>query len=212
MKNSFNDIDNFLRDSFEDFSSDPAPELRTKVSASVRKFNFLRFNPWSFNIFYLVAIVVGTGTILSFATTGNDTYFADKIVSPDKNIFEVVSLVNQTAEEQLSSNILNSEFEEETNSEIKFSTDNSNTFKKNTEIEAAVENTVSNNDNHSSIAEEKTSNTLTDKIIVNEISTPIEKNIIFDSVIEEEKSTIIDTVNIEVRKTVEIKRKRKSLR
>lgn len=212
MKNSFNDIDNFLRDSFEDFSSEPAPALRSSISAKVRKFNFFRFNPMSFNIFYLIALIVGTGTIVSFATTGNDTYIAKNIVSPDKNIFELENLANQTNDEQISSNTLKPEFESVANNEINNNVNKSNINKKNTEIETAVENPVNNNENHTVIVDEKTSNTLTDKIMVNEISTPTEKNIIFDTIIEEEKSTIIDTVNIEVRKTVEIKRKRKNLR
>jgi hypothetical protein len=212
MKNSFNDIDNFLRESFEDFSSEPAPAIRASVSAKVRKFNFFRFNPMSFNIFYLIALIVGTGTIVSFATTGNDTYIARNIVSSDKNIFELENLANQTNDEQISSNTLKPEFESVANNEINNNAYKSNINKKITEIETAVENPVNNNENHTVIVDEKTSNTLTDKIMVNEISTPTEKNIIFDTIIEEEKSTIIDTVNIEVRKTIEIKRKRKSLR
>ncbi|MDD3685986.1 MAG: hypothetical protein PHE56_04375 [Bacteroidales bacterium] len=212
MKNSFNDIDNFLHDSFEDFSSEPAPALRSSISAKVRKFNFFRFNPMSFNIFYLIALIVGTGTIVSFATTGNDTYVAKNTVSPDKNIFELENLANQTNDDQISSHNLTPEFESITNNEINNNAHKSNISKKNTEIENVVENPIASNENHTVIVEEKTSNSLNDKIIVTEISTPIEKNIIFDTIIEEEKSTIIDTVNIEVRKTVEIKRKRKSLK
>lgn len=211
MKNNFNDIDNFLRDSFEDFASEPAPEFRTKVSASVRKFNFFKFNPMSFNIFYLVAIIVGTGTIVSFATTDNDTYIAKSLVYPIENIFITTLPRNEILHNELATNAINPEFEVKKQNDFTFNNPSSDSQKH--IVSNAIQNNVTtNNHNISIITEDKTSSSLNYKSTNFEISAPVEKNIIFDTIIEEKNSTILDTINVEVRKTVEIKKKRKSLK
>lgn len=208
MKNSFNDIDNFLRNSFEDFTSEPSPALKSKVSASVRNFNFFRFNPMSFNIFYLVALIVGTGTIVSFATKSNDSSYAKRIVSPIENQFKTMLINNELREEQLTMNEIKVESEIKPQTNINLSNTSTNSQKnagvdatdKNSKIFKNVEiNTIENN-----------SNTIKDQINVVEFPVPFEKNVIFDTIIEEEKSTILDTISVEVRKSVEFKRKRKS--
>jgi hypothetical protein len=202
MSNNYNNIDDLLRESFDDFSSAPSPELRAKVSVKVRNFNFFKFNPWSFNIFYLTAIVLGTTAIISFSTGAvgfnNETPISENSTKTEEKIFDETKTVLELPLTKTENNSVEKEI-------IK------NDIANNQVLLNHETKTVSNS---SSIVIESnsTKNSNASLIEQNEIKTPnsttTEKTIILDTIVETVKIIVVDTVETEVHRTVEVKKNR----
>jgi DNA-binding transcriptional regulator YbjK len=202
MSNNYNNIDDLLRESFDDFSSAPSPELRAKVSVKVRHFNFFKFNPWSFNIFYLAAIVLGTTAIISFSTGAvgfnNETPVSEKSTKTEERKSEETKTVlelpltnteNKSVEKEIIKNDI-------ANNQVILNQETKN-----------VSNTSSN-----IIESNLTKNSNVSLLVQNEINTTnsatTEKTIIFDTIVETVKILVVDTVKTEVHRTVEVKKNR----
>jgi hypothetical protein len=204
MSRNINNIDDLLRDSFEDFSSEPSPAVRAKLSTSVRNFNFLKFNPGSFNVFYLTAIILGTSAIVSFST----------------GVFSSDSEYSETTK--------NTELKKDTATESSVieKTTNSDVIVPNTEITASEKNIVNSNgffvpqtdvvnDSELSVFSpgiiNQSDNFETEAgEIADSNSIPEEKSFIFDTIVETVKIVVTDTITTEVRKTVEMRKNRRN--
>ena len=224
MSNKINNIDDLLRNSFEDFSSTPSPKLRAKVSGQVRMLNFLKFNPGSFNVFYLAAIVLGTSAIILSISNINDSnkkgiyqpltenYLAidDENIelgnntkapienSNEKNIFllQENTPTNSMSEKIQKSSIASNDVINKGISETKILS-NYETIK----INSGIKDSALPISNVSELQDENS-------ILTNSLSA--EKTIIFDTIIETNTIIVTDTIKTQVHKTVELKKNRKN--
>ncbi|HOZ29729.1 MAG TPA: hypothetical protein PLL66_02330 [Bacteroidales bacterium] len=186
MSKNINNLDDLLRDSFEDFSSAPSPDIRAKLSAKLRYFNFFKFNPGTFNIFYLTAIILGTSATIIYSTSPSDNN-SSKITIKSEN------LENKTStQEDTCTNLLYTEKSISQTDEIFVDNSKSVIVKNDTWEDASIspENVSENEINDSGNSE------------------PIEKSVIFDTIINAEKIVITDTIKTEIHKTVEVKKKK----
>jgi len=195
MSTNYNNIDEMLSDSFEDFSSAPSPSVRAKMSKRIRHFNFFKFSAGSFNIFYLVAIILGTSLIFSYSSgvfNNDSTKITNTIIKDNHQSDQMI--------EKTDNNTV-------TNSNIKTETKNNN---KNTETVISAE----KSDIKFSpelISDEKDITVEQTQVVESnqeDVTFSTEKIIIYDTVVETEKIIITDTINKEVHKTVEVKKNR----
>ncbi|HNQ67860.1 MAG TPA: hypothetical protein PKN32_05745 [Bacteroidales bacterium] len=197
MSKNINNIDDLLRDSFEDFSSAPSPDIRAKLSAKLRYFNFFKFNPGSFNIFYLTAIILGTTATIVFSIGPQE--IKDNPIKP----IETEKIINITPEKNCN-----------TIEGINITSD----FSKNSitnEISIDNPKSIISETNSSENSTESPENVFLNDTFINQTekndtgnSEVIEKNVIFDTIINPEKIIITDTVKTEIHKTVEVKNKK----
>lgn len=201
MSRNINNIDDLLRDSFEDFSSAPSPAVRAKVSKSIKNFNFLRFNPGSFNVFYLAAIVLGTSVVVSISagvfSSGSEHPGTTKNAESGRNSDAEKSVIVTNSEKIVHDSEI-ADFEENIEENNNFNvpqtvTDNYSDLN-------VFEKSVCQSDNSEA---EVTVITETDSI-------PEEKLFVFDTIVETVKIVITDTIKTEVRKTVEMKKNRRN--
>ncbi|MDD3740407.1 MAG: hypothetical protein PHH30_04130 [Bacteroidales bacterium] len=193
MSKNINNIDDLLRDSFEDFSSAPSPKIRAKLSAKLRYFNFFKFNPGTFNIFYLTAIILGTSATIIYSTSPSDNN-SSKITIKSENLEN-----NINTKEDTCTFLLDTEKSISQTNETSVDNSKSVIVKNDTGEDASI----------------SPENVSENEIFIheNEIndsgnSEPIEKSVIFDTIINAEKIVITDTIKTEVHKTVEVKKKK----
>ncbi len=201
MSKNINNIDDLLRDSFEDFSSEPSPAVRSKVSAMVRSFNFFKFNLGSFNVFYLAALILGTTLILSFSTG---------LFSSGKER----DVINKKTEQKKITTV-----ESETN-EDKSGQDKPVIEKEQNSLKNAIVKTKSVSGSSVSISknigEVENLNTTETKPGVTRIeikssdsSESNERLIVHDTIVNTVKIIVTDTIKTEVHQTIEVKNNRK---
>lgn len=198
MSRNINNIDDLLRDSFEDFSSAPSPVIRAKISKSIKNFNFLRFNPGSFNVFYMAAIVLGTSVVVSISTGvfSSEYQYSETIKSTE--------LGKDTATEQ-SAVVTNFEATLQNTDEINISEKNAWKSNNSTLKQSSVNNVTDLNASGKSDNFENKSVIITEPNLIQE-----EKSFIFDTIVETVKIVVTDTIKTEVRKTVEMKKNRRN--
>lgn len=217
MKNSNNNIDNLLKDRLKDFSSSPSENVRASLALKVKKFNFLIFNPTSFNIFYFLAIILGISAILVFKF---GLFEKDKEISQIKTEIietkqiqesktEKVIEINDVSKNIETNNIENVEIESDFNTE-----NNSNEFNK-----PVLDETNNINNTKTDIFDNKNEPLIEDSKEYNDpkqIDTvdaldkkSIEKTIIYDTVTNVVNVNVVDTVKIELGKTIKVKRPRR---
>ncbi len=201
MSRNINNIDDLLRSSFEDFSSAPSPAVRAKVSKSIKNFNFLRFNPGSFNVFYLAAIVLGTSVVVSisagvFSSESEHPGTTKNAESGRNSAVEQSVIVTNSGKIVHDSEI--ADFEE--------NTEENNNF--------PLQQTVTDNYTDLNVSEKSVSqsdNSEAEVAVITETdSIPEEKLFVFDTIVETVKIVVADTIKTEVRKTVEVKKNRRN--
>ncbi len=79
--------EDLFKNAFDDFSPKPPNSAWQVISKKLRWYNFLKFNPTRFNIYYLAAIMVGAGFIVSNVATSNNQTIA--IDTPKQSVAEV---------------------------------------------------------------------------------------------------------------------------
>lgn len=196
MSRNINNIDDLLRDSLEDFSSAPSPVIRAKISKSIKNFNFLRFNPGSFNVFYMAAIVLGTSVVVSIsAGVFSSEYQYSKTIKSTE-------LEKDTATEQ---SVTNFEATLQNTDEINISEKNAGKSNNSTLKQSSVNNVTDLNVSGKSDHFENESIIITETNLI-----PEEKSFIFDTIVETVKIVVTDTIKTEVRKTVKMKKNRRN--
>ncbi len=75
-------IEKLYRESFEDYKQQPDSKNWKSIEKKISKPNFFRFSATSFNIFYLVAIIIVTGLTVIIVNQTNTT---DKIIAISEN-------------------------------------------------------------------------------------------------------------------------------
>lgn len=228
MKTNSENIDNLLRNSLENYSSQPASSVRANVSLKVKKFNFFKFNPGSFNVFYLSTLILGFSAVLCFsfglfenecknALTG--TKHTIEINETSSNIV-VEDINNEITENHISENNTSTNVAIETpdnsiNTRNYSTQTETNQFESNettneiiTETIVELENTELINETGIIEAEIVTNSDQKDDAISNE-SQNSTKTIIYDTVTNINHVSIVDTVKTEVRETIKIKRPRR---
>jgi hypothetical protein len=202
MSNNYNNIDDLLRESFDDFSSAPSPEVRAKVSAKVKMFNFLRFNPSSFNIFYTLALVIGTSVIVTLST-GFFSTGTDEVIKPINIVTPEVGI--KTTEEINTSNSENTIETSNTNKAIVQNTGVKNEVVRN-QGSAQNNNSVVFTESTEAIFENSDDDSIktSSNIIAGEITE--EKIVVYDTVVNNVHITVTDTVKTEIHKTVEVRK------
>jgi hypothetical protein len=186
--------------------------------------NFLKFNPGSFNVFYLAAIVLGTSAIILSISNINDSnkkgiyqpltenYLAidDENIelgnntkapienSNEKNIFllQENTPTNSMSEKIQKSSIASNDVINKGISETKILS-NYETIK----INSGIKDSALPISNVSELQDENS-------ILTNSLSA--EKTIIFDTIIETNTIIVTDTIKTQVHKTVELKKNRKN--
>jgi hypothetical protein len=209
---SINNIDDFLKDSLTDYSAPTSEYVKLQMAKKIKRFNFLKFNLGSFNIFYLGAVVIISTGILSF-TPG---IFND---SSDVTKAKIID------EQELNTNLPNSETKTiDPNETQQPNTNNNYLILKNTTDNTHKESdNVSNNDNtyvsektdpfisetNDDIAPEDKNliTEITDSIKIDSISEPT--TIVYDTVINKNQINVVDTVITNVHQTVKIKKPKK---
>jgi len=201
MSKNINNIDDLLRDDFEDFSSDVSPDVRAKVSNAVRSFNFFRFSPGNFNVFYLTAIIIGTSVILSFTTGIFTTGTRETNQTKPNN-----QKINSTVES--SDKTVNSETDVQNNENTLFEnkTESQSVFPMTKIINSS---NTDGNDSQESIFQDGNVETLSNEIVETNSSTEGNK-IVYDTIVETVKVFITDTITNEVHQTVEVKKNKKT--
>jgi len=229
MENSINNMDNLLKNSFEDFSSAPIESVRAKVSAKVLKFNFFRFNIASFNVFYLVAIIIGVSTTLAIVSGVFETKnTGSKIIERKVDQIDIIEhnnsgeenasvenaiktiLTSNTIENSPSNNnnpvekIIFTEEITQTSSHIEI--ENVEETDSNTEIITEFQDRNENID----IIENDNSNPIVDVSISSEIEEELPTVIIYDTIFTTNKIIVVDTIKIEVHKEIKVKKSRRN--
>jgi hypothetical protein len=203
MSKNINNIDDLLRESFEDFSSAPSPETRAKVSTAVRSFNFFRFSLGNFNIFYMTAIIIGGTMILGF-TTGIFSSDSEKRYQKQQN-----NILRDTINESSEINTNNSETDVQKNTNSKYE---NNYLEKHNVFSVTKMETVSNPDesfSQETITNESNGETLTKEVGESNLQSG-ENKIVYDTIVETVKVLITDTITKEVHQTVEMKKNKKN--
>jgi len=192
-----NKIDDLLKENLDEFTSSPTPQVRAKISARIRYFNFLKFNPGSFNIFYLGAIVLGISATIVFSNEPQKVKNTEEKVPTIKNTDSIIEEKNIITNEDTVINVFMSD--QQHKNHVYEETENSE-FIKNETIEQMTETSDNEHETENSVIAVEKNDTI--------IPEAIEKNFIFDTIITPEIITITDTVKTEVHKTVEVKKKR----
>jgi len=233
MKTNSGNIDNLLRNSLENFSSQPATSVRANVSLKIKKFNFFKFNPGSFNVFYLSTLIIGFSTILSFSlglfenendTALTETKQTEEIKKTSPNIV-VEDLNNEITESNISANKTN------TKATIETLNNSLNTRTYSTEAETnqfeqiETKNGIIPETTNEVISEDKNSN-IANNNEVNESEVLLNSNqkddviscddhnstkiIVYDTITNINHVSVVDTVITKVKKTVHFKRPRRN--
>lgn len=227
MSNVNNITDNFLQNSFAEFEVPVSTAARIQMARKIKVYNFLHFNPWTVNVFYLSAIILVllTATVC-FNLIHGETKQTQLIPNNNKSNNESIIIDNQKKEEnEKFSN--NSKIEENQNTEstetleniiienkssdinfIYSDGDKSNPFKKNQEIQANDQKNQSSEPEielitTKSIEEPETSSENNQPEEVIEVK---QENIVYDTVYNTQKVVVQDTVKQVINQTIKQKR------
>jgi len=232
MKNKNNNIDELLRNSFEDFTSPTTDNVRASMSTKVKKFNFFHFNFSTFNIFYLSAIVLSVViTITSNTLRNNEKTIAIQELPKSETTNtnqEDIQLENDQLE-----NINNTEpevFEIYNNTPAVKTTDNNNTSTQKNQIVEDTDKEIVNEETANTIIIEnkdpqdqkeiihiESTNSNNNKnnleISISEQTEEISpKVIVYDTIYTTNKITITDTVRTKIREEIKVKKRRSNRR
>ena len=230
MINNENNIDNFLKNRFDDFSAPPAENVRAKVSSKVARFNFFRFSIASFNVFYLAALIIGVSTTLAFFSGVFDSGKSETInIEQTSNQNNEVENTNSTEENASikqtqdihsenplneTSQIENIITEEKTVlaniPQTEISTNNVELNETISESEIVTEIQDTNEFSNNTVTEDR--NADIDVSINSQIDEGLPILIIYDTIYTTNKITIVDTVTTEIRKEVKVRKPRKNRR
>ncbi len=220
MKTNSKNIDNLLRDSLENYSSQPAANVRASISFRAKKFNFFKFNPGSFNVFYLSTLMLGISAIISFSLGLFENESTTIETKQNIEIKETTKDLNTTYNNEITEENIETTIATETpNTPI--NTRNYSTQTENNQFEQIetsnkiIEEPIIDIENAESLTE---TGIIETEIVANsdEKNDPISnesqnttKTIIYDTVTNTNHVSIVDTVKTEVRETVKIKRPRR---
>lgn len=156
-----NNIDDLLNKSFENFEAPVSQNLRLQMSKKVVKFNFFKFNPGTFNIFYLAPVIIGASIMLVVGINSLNDNTNEHTTSDIINIETENHISNPSNQE----NIIETEFTEEGLNTNEDNAENTEIFQIN---EATY--TRSTYNKTSDFTEDESSIILKEKIIVEDLS------------------------------------------
>ncbi len=221
-----NNIDDLLNKSFENFEAPVSQNLRMQMSKKVTRFNFFKFNPGTFNIFYLAPVIIGASIMLvvginSLNDNTNENITSDINNAKIQNDNKTISNQEIENEIELSEENLNTQNEytetsenTQTNEVVFDQSTQENTTIYNSELpdtnieeeiieENITEKTIEESDSNT----DKDLNQIETKPIITKSETDIE--IVYDTIVSSQTITVTDTVKTVVNETVKIKKPRK---
>jgi len=219
-----NNIDDLLNKSFENFEAPVSQNLRMQMSKKVTKFNFFKFNPGTFNVFYLAPVIIGASIMLvvginSLNDNTNENITSDINNAKIQNDNKTISNQEIENEIKLSEENLNTqnEYTETTESTLKKETIFDQSSQENTTIynlelpdtnieeeiieENITEKTIEDTDSNTDKGVDQT------EPFITKSETDIE--IVYDTIVSNQTITVKDTVRTVVNETVKIKKPRK---
>ncbi|MDD4215706.1 MAG: hypothetical protein PHZ24_00010 [Bacteroidales bacterium] len=206
---SKNKLDKQIRKSFENYEAPVSQEFKLKLSKKITRFNFLKFNLASFNIFYLTLAIIGIVLVLSVSLvaknkSNNDNSIENNIhlLKKEPNIKSLDTTTKENNKKPIIADTIKITKKRVNDSETNLSNseqtiDSSNTTKITVKTDSQIINSDFINKN-----QKPTNNPDT-------IETQETKKTVYDTVVSNVNVTIKDTVKTVVRETIKIKKPRK---
>lgn len=210
MNNNPKNIDDILKNSLSDYLSPPSQTVRKSMSEKIKIFNFFRFYPGKFNVFYLSGIIILIFFIAGIVLS-DDNKTPEHYKTPEtNNVHTEEKLINKQKEEIKKEKIISeTELSKKEQAEKSYNPEFNDTKQK--EETSIIKKSEKKQEN----IDEKILTDTTKHKEYTEIEPNIEshdkhkKEIIYDTIIDTKKEIITDTVREEVQKTIRKRRGRR---